>query len=434
MISYLLKKLGYGLLVLLGVVSLVFFVFNLKPGDPARMVAGQKITPELIQAIERNLNLDLPIIQRFGIYLNDISPVSIHNEADETSRIFLDESKYSYTKLFPVGGENALVIKAPYLNRSFQSKRSVSSIISQALPGTLILAVVSIVFALIIGVFGGVIAALNKDKWIDKLILILSVIGMSGPSFFMAILVAWIGGLLWFNSIPLPIIPFIIAAGLFVYFLVRENRREASSKLFSMRSVRAVVKAIIIGFGMWLGLVLLVSIFSLGDWVYWSLSLPGTGLDMTGSLYSLDEWEGLYLNPRNLILPALTLGVRPLGVVVQLTRSSLLDILKQDYIRTARAKGLSENKVVYKHALRNALNPVITAVSGWFASMLAGAVFVEFVFGWKGLGLEIFNALEKEDFPVVMGAVLVISFMFVILNILVDVLYGLVDPRVRVIS
>jgi ABC-type dipeptide/oligopeptide/nickel transport system permease component len=434
LISYLLKKLGYGLLVLLGVVSLVFFVFNLKPGDPARMVAGQKITPELIQAIERNLNLDLPIIQRFGIYLNDISPVSVHNEADETSRIFLDESKYSYTKLFPVGGENTLVIKAPYLNRSFQSKRSVSSIISQALPGTLILAVVSIVFALIIGVFGGVIAALNKDKWIDKLILILSVIGMSGPSFFMAILVAWIGGLLWFNSIPLPVIPFIIAAGLFVYFLVRENRREASSKLFSMRSVRAVVKAIVIGFGIWLGLVLLVSIFSLGDWVYWSLSLPGTGLDMTGSLYSLDEWEGLYLNPRNLILPALTLGVRPLGVVVQLTRSSLLDILKQDYIRTARAKGLSENKVVYKHALRNALNPVITAVSGWFASMLAGAVFVEFVFGWKGLGLEIFNALEKEDFPVVMGAVLVISFMFVILNILVDVLYGLVDPRVRVRS
>tara|TARA_B110000977_G_scaffold796_2_gene1145 strand:- start:2132 stop:3436 length:1305 start_codon:yes stop_codon:yes gene_type:complete len=434
LISYLLKKLGYGLLVLLGVVSLVFFVFNLKPGDPARMVAGQKITPELIQAIERNLNLDLPIIQRFGIYLNDISPVSVHNEADETSRIFLDESKYSYTKLFPVGGENALVIKAPYLNRSFQSKRSVSSIISQALPGTLILAVVSIVFALIIGVFGGVIAALNKDKWIDKLILILSVIGMSGPSFFMAILVAWIGGLLWFNSIPLPIIPFIIAAGLFVYFLVRENRREASSKLFSMRNVRAVVKAIVIGFGIWLGLVLLVSIFSLGDWVYWSLSLPGTGLDMTGSLYSLDEWEGLYLNPRNLILPALTLGVRPLGVVVQLTRSSLLDVLKQDYIRTARAKGLSENKVVYKHALRNALNPVITAVSGWFASMLAGAVFVEFVFGWKGLGLEIFNALEKEDFPVVMGAVLVISFMFVILNILVDVLYGLVDPRVRVRS
>lgn len=434
MINYLLKKLGYGLLVLLGVVSLVFFVFNLKPGDPARMVAGQKITPELIQAIERNLNLDLPIVQRFGVYLNDISPVSVHNEINEASRIFLDDSKYSYTKLFPTGGENVIVLKAPYLNRSFQSKRNVSSIISQALPGTLILAIVAIVFALIIGVFGGVLAALNKDKWVDKLILILSVIGMSGPSFFMAILVAWIGGLLWFNSIPLPIIPFIIGVGLFIYLLVTGYRKEDKFKLLSTESIRAAIKATVIGFGLWLILVLFTSVFSFGEWVYWSLSLPGTGLDMTGSLYSLDEWEGLYLNPKNLILPALTLGIRPLGVVVQLTRSSLLEVLKQDYIRTAKAKGLSENMVIYKHALRNALNPVITAVSGWFASMLAGAVFVEFVFGWKGLGLEIFNALEKEDFPVVMGAVLVISFMFVILNILVDVLYGIVDPRVRVQS
>ena len=419
---------------MLGVVSLVFFVFNLKPGDPARMVAGQKITPELIQAIERNLNLDLPIVQRFGVYLNDISPVSVHNEINEASRIFLDDSKYSYTKLFPTGAENVVVLKAPYLNRSFQSKRNVSSIISQALPGTLILAIVAIVFALIIGVFGGVLAALNKDKWVDKLILILSVIGMSGPSFFMAILVAWIGGLLWFNSIPLPITPFIIGVGLFIYLLVIVYSKEDKFKLLSMESIRAAIKAIVIGFGLWLILLLFTSVFSSSEWVYWSLSLPGTGLDMTGSLYSLDEWEGLYLNPKNLILPALTLGIRPLGVVVQLTRSSLLEVLKQDYIRTAKAKGLSENMVIYKHALRNALNPVITAVSGWFASMLAGAVFVEFVFGWKGLGLEIFNALEKEDFPVVMGAVLVISFMFVILNILVDVLYGIVDPRVRVQS
>ena len=248
----------------------------------------------------------------------------------------------------------------------------------------------------------------------------------------MAILVAWIGGLLWFNSIPLPIIPFIIAAILFVYLVIRDNQKDENSKILSLKSFRKAIKAIVLGFGIWLILLLLASVFSLGEWVYWSLSLPGTGLDMTGSLYSLDEWEGLYLNPKNLILPALTLGIRPLGVVVQLTRSSLLEVLKQDYIRTARAKGLSENMVIYKHALRNALNPVITAVSGWFASMLAGAVFVEFVFGWKGLGLEIFNALEKEDFPVVMGAVLVISFMFVILNILVDVLYGIVDPRVRV--
>jgi len=281
------------------------------------------------------------------------------------------------------------------------------------------------------------VAALRKDSWIDKFILVLSVVGMSGPSFFMAILVAWIGGLLWYNSIPVPVFPFVLSLVLFVLFIL-QNRDKGSSnlalqrKIFSKSTLELVFKSIVLGFLFWLVLMLILSLFGKSAWLTFSIHLPGTGLDMTGSLYSLDEWEGLYLNPKNLILPAITLGIRPLGVVVQLTRSSLLEVMGQDYIRTARAKGLSENQVVFKHALRNALNPVVTAVSGWFASMLAGAVFVEFVFGWKGLGLEIFNALEKEDFPVVMGAVLVISFMFVILNILVDVIYGIVDPRVRV--
>ncbi len=410
---------------------MVFFVFNLKPGDPARMVAGQQITPELIQAIEKSLNLDLPVYQRFGIYLNDISPVSIHNNSDAESRIYLDDNKYDYTKIFSFGQENTLVVKAPYLNRSFQTKRSVSSIITQALPGTILLASVAILFALIIGIVGGVVAALRKDSWLDKLILILSVIGMSVPSFFMAILVAWIGGLLWYDHIPLPVIPFVIGLGFFVYSIIKNHSEKEEVRSWNFKSV---MKSLGIGFMVWLGLVVICWVLPLGNWIYTSLNLPGTGLSMTGSLYSLDEWEGLYLNPKNLILPALTLGIRPLGVVVQLTRSSMLDVLKQDYIRTARAKGLSENQIVYKHALRNALNPVITAVSGWFASMLAGAVFIEFVFGWKGLGLEIFNALEKEDFPVVMGAVIVISFMFVLLNMLVDILYGIVDPRVRVSS
>jgi len=110
----------------------------------------------------------------------------------------------------------------------------------------------------------------------------------------------------------------------------------------------------------------------------------------------------------------------------------MLEVMSMDYIRTARAKGLSEWKVVLKHALKNALNPVVTAVSGWFASLLAGAVFVEFIFGWKGLGLEIFTSLQKEDLPVVMGSVIVIASTFVLLNILVDILYGVIDPRVRI--
>ena len=150
-----------------------------------------------------------------------------------------------------------------------------------------------------------------------------------------------------------------------------------------------------------------------------------------GSLYTLDPFEGKVLTLQNLILPAFTLGIRPLAIIVQLTRSSLLDVLSQDYIRTAKSKGLSFFRVIFKHALKNALNPVITTMSGWFASLLAGAVFIEYIFGWKGIGLQLFNALEKYDLPVAMGVTLFLSVVFVVVNIIVDILYAVLDPRVR---
>jgi len=137
------------------------------------------------------------------------------------------------------------------------------------------------------------------------------------------------------------------------------------------------------------------------------------------------------LQLRNLLLPALTLGIRPLAIIAQLTRGSLLDTLDQDYIRTAYAKGLRKRTIIWKHALRNALNPVITAITGWFAELLAGAFFVEYIFGWKGIGKVTVDALEKLDFPVVMGSVLVSSFFFIVIGLLADVVYGLIDPRVR---
>lgn len=130
-------------------------------------------------------------------------------------------------------------------------------------------------------------------------------------------------------------------------------------------------------------------------------------------------------------MPAVTLGLRPLAVVVELTRTTLSDVMSMDYIRTAKAKGLRKWRVITKHALRNAMTPVITAVSGWFASMLAGAVFVEYVFDWKGIGVVIVDALDKFDFPVVMGAVLLIGVMLIIINIIVDIIYATLDPRVR---
>jgi peptide/nickel transport system permease protein len=157
-----------------------------------------------------------------------------------------------------------------------------------------------------------------------------------------------------------------------------------------------------------------------------------TGLSLTGSWFNINQVTGeRYLTLQNLILPALTLGIRPLSIITQLTRSSMLDTLNQDYIRTAYAKGLSKRKVVVHHALRNAINPVLTAITGWFAELLAGAFFVEYIFGWKGIGKVTVDALEKLDYPVVMGSVLFAATIFILINILADVLYGVIDPRVK---
>ena len=358
MLRFVGKRLLYGLLVLLGVVTLVFFLFNILPGDPARMMLGQRADQESIDIINRDLGRDKPVGLQYLNYLNDLVPISVHNNADSASYFFLADDKYApYTALLKLGS-TSVVLKAPYLRRSYQSQRKVSDILATAFPQTAILALVAMLFALAVGITLGVLAALHKDTWLDRTILVISTLGMSLPSFFAAILIAW----------------------LFAYVLA--------------------------------------------DW---------TGLSMFGNLYTVDDYGcGEYLDLKNLILPALTLGIRPLATLTQLTKNSMLEALSQDYIRTARAKGLSHRRVVVHHALRNALNPVVTSASGWLASLLAGAVFVEYVFDWKGMGVVIVDGLEKYDFPVVMGTILFICVLLVLINILTDILYGLLDPRVRV--
>jgi peptide/nickel transport system permease protein len=146
----------------------------------------------------------------------------------------------------------------------------------------------------------------------------------------------------------------------------------------------------------------------------------------------LDDFgDSYHIVWKNLILPSLVLGIRPLAVIIQLIRNSLIETLSQDYIKTAFSKGLSKYQVIFKHALKNSLNPVITALTGWFASLLAGSIFVEYIFGWNGLGKEIVDALNKFDTPVVMGAVITIAFIFIIINIVVDLIYVYLDPRIK---
>ncbi len=356
MISYLLNKTLYALLTIFGVITVIFFLFNVLPGDPAQMMLGQNENSEQIAAVKAKYGFDKPISTQYFYYLNDLSPVSFHSTNSE-DYTFLEDGKYSAVTLFTLG-QTTTVIKWPYLRESFTKQgKKVSQVIAETLPNTAVLAISAITIAIILGIFFGIVSALFKDQWIDKVIQILSTLGMSVPSFFSAILFAWFFG-----------------------YVLHEY----------------------------------------------------TNLEMTGSLYELDDYgEKMHIQLKNLILPAIVLGIRPLAVVIQLMRNSLLEVFNQDYIRTARAKGLSEVQVINKHAIKNALNPVVTAISGWFASMLAGAVFVEYIFGWNGLGKEIVNALNTLDLPVIMGAVLVIALLFIIINIMVDVIYGWLDPKVK---
>lgn len=348
MLRFLLRRIRYSLLVLWGVVTLVFFLFNVLPGDPARLTMGQRSDLASVEAVRKELNLDKPVITRYFLFLNDLSPLGIVKN-DSVMR-------QKALKFLPVGGNRYLSVKSPYLGRSYRTKRNVGEVLREALPGTMVLALAAMTLATIGGIALGILAALKKGTWMDTGAIAASVAGISMPSFFAGLVIAYIFGYLLHSY---------------------------------------------------------------------------TGLNMTGSLWEYDPFTGRHLALKNLVLPALALGIRPLAIITQLTRSALLDVLSQDYIRTAYAKGLKKTRVVLRHALPNALNPVVTAISGWLAELLAGSFFVEYIFGWKGVGKITVDALDKFDFPLVMGSVLLTAFIFIIVNLVTDMLYGWLDPRVR---
>jgi len=358
MIRYLGLKLGTAILALWGVASLVFFLFTVLPGDPAQMMLDQNEDREQLEVIKSKFGFDLPLTTQYLYYLNDLLPISIHSK-DSSAFGSYNRETYGGWILFTTQAK-VWVMKPPYFRTSFQKRgKPIAEIIKETLPNTALLAFSSICLAVVLGIFLGVVATLNKNTWLDRLLQLISTLGMSVPSFFSAILFSWLFG-----------------------YVLHEF----------------------------------------------------TGLNMTGSLFELDDLgEENRVQWKNLILPSLVLGIRPLAVIIQLLRSNLLEVLAEDYIRTAYAKGLSRYQVVFKHALKNALNPVITAISGWFASLLAGAIFVEYIFGWKGLGKEIVEALNQLDIPVVMGSVLTIAFFFIIINIVVDFIYAYLDPRIKTI-
>lgn len=348
MTRFLIQRIVSGGLVLLGVTLVIFALFLLINVDPAKMTLGQRSDIASVEAVQARLGLDKPWYGRMAMYLGNISPIGLHNN-DESVKEELGGWVLFQTT------EKVLLIKWPYLGRSFQTDRRVGEMLLQAVKNTLLLSLVALGIALLMGLSLGVMAALRAGSWLDRLLISVAAVGVSIPSYFSAIVLSFVFGYLY---------------------------------------------------------------------------QAYTGLNMIGSLYNL-EGELVW---RNLVLPALALGIRPVAVITQLTRSTMLDVLEQDYMRTAKAKGLSPWRVVVKHGLRNAVNPVITAVSGWLASLLAGAYFVEVIFNFKGLGYTTIKAIETYDFPVIMGSVLLGATLFVLINIFVDVLYAVFDPKIKVSS
>jgi peptide/nickel transport system permease protein len=299
------RKLLYTLLVLVGVIIITFFIRP--PGDPARVLLGQRADSASVAALRQQLGLDKPLPVQIGVYMMNLT------QGD--------------------------------LGRSIATNRPVMDTILERLPATAVLAATSIIIATILGILLGVLAAWKANTWLDTATMATSLLGISLPAFVVGLL--------------------------FVLFF---------------------------------GVVL--------EW------FPIAGYMDRGIEY--------------LVLPMITLAIRPLSIIARVTRSSMLDVLGQDYVRTARAKGLSYTSVFFKHALRNALNPVVTTVSAWFAGLLAGTYFIEYIFNWPGVGLAAFNAIEKLDYPMIQGTVLLTAVVFVITNMVADALYALLDPKVRV--
>lgn len=343
------KQICNALLTIWGVATVVFLLFQLL-GDPSRLLMGQSGNAQTRARIQQSMELDRSGWYRYASFLNDLSPVSVYTPAKL-------RKKQIQGCAMRLSDRYWLVLKWPYLGEGYQNGRAVSVQIGEAFPATLLLATTAMILATFFGVGLGLLAGLNKESWIDRTLLSISVLGISAPSFFVAICLAYLGG------------------------------------------------------------------------VYWHAY---TGLSFSGGMWSVDETTGqTYVSLRNLVLPAITLGIRPLAVLFQITRNAVLETLSMDFIRTAKAKGLPPIRIGWRHLLPNTLNPVVTTISGWFAELLAGSFFVEYIFGWKGLGSLTIQALETLDYPLISGVLIIGACFFIFLQFFSDWIVQLIDPRIK---
>ena len=312
MYAYLLRRIFYLIPVMLIVVSIVFFLIHLIPGDPATVMAGADAAPADIAKMKQLMGLDRPVIEQYVRWLTRLL------QGDLGDSIFLN--------------------------------RPVTRAIAERLEPTIMLTTFSLILALSIGIPAGVISGAHPNTWLDKMMTVIAVLGVCMPPF-------WLG--------------------------------------LNLIYVFAVA----------------IQIFPPGNYI-------SLGADLKKSIYYM-------------VLPSISLGFGQSALIARIVRSCMLEVLAQDYIRTARAKGLAEQVVVYVHALRNAMVPTSTVIGIAVATLMGGAVITETVFNLPGVGRLVISAVLRRDYPVIQGILLFIALVYVVINLLVDVLYCLIDPRIK---
>ncbi len=332
MLSYIGKRLFQLIPVLLGMTFVVFMMIRAIPGNPAQVILGQQATPEAVAALNAKLGLDQPWYIQF----------------------------FSYLKGLFTGD----------LGESMRTRLPVADEIWPYLAATLELALFAMIIAVVIGINAGIISAWFQNSWFDYTAMILALVGVSMPIFWLGLLGQWA------FAIELQWLP---TTG-------REQVRDPVTAITNLYTIDAM---------------------------------------LNGRFDQL--WEVF----KHLILPGVALATIPMAIIARMTRSSMLEVMRADYIRTARAKGQKMFWVVYKHALKNAIIPVLTIIGLQMGMLLGGAILTETIFAWPGIGRYIYDAINYRDYPVIQSGILVVAFFFVMINLVVDLLYGVIDPRIK---
>ncbi|MFC0299239.1 ABC transporter permease [Virgibacillus soli] len=330
--SYILRRLLMLIPVLIGMTIITFSIVHLIPGNPAQVILGEAATQTAIENLEESLGLDKPVAVQYGAYVKDLL------QAD--------------------------------LGTSLRTKAEISKEIWPYLAATFELTFFAMLIAIFVGVNAGIISAWKQNSWFDFLAMIVALVGVSMPVFWLALMEQWV------FAQELGWLP---AHG-------RQSNRDPIEPITYFYVIDTIIQR-----------------------------------DFSQTITML----------KHLILPSIALATIPMAIIARMTRSSMLEVMKSDYIRTVRAKGSNQFLIIYKHALKNALIPVLTVIGLQTGVLLGGAILTETIFSWPGIGRYIFEAISYRDYPVIQSGILVIAFMFVIINLLVDILYTYIDPRIK---